>query len=154
MPRRHGIWYVTDPSGNRIQQPSRQAARAYVRSRGGSRAGYTTNEYAHRKEAVRQRIALGFTETAVSYLENIQSPTERTMGQTLLADWRLAYRAGDQEAASRFQGGIIVLNDYTTGGISPNDYEAYMSELYQFALDRGYVESDTTFKEWLYHVTR
>lgn len=154
MPRKHGIWYVTDPAGNRITQPSRAAARSYTRSHGGARAGYRSNEYAHRREATRQRVSLGFTERALGVIESQQRSSERTMGQTLLADWRLAYAAGDQEAASRFEGGIVVLNDYSTGGIDAAEYEAYMRDLYEYASDHDYVDKDESFKEWLYHVTK
>lgn len=150
MARKRGIWYVTNPAGYRISQPSRRAARVYVREHGGRSAGYRSNEYEHRREAVRQRVALGYVEQVGSAIPS-QAPTEQTMSRTLVANWRLAYAAGDLEAANRFQDGIVVVNNYSTGGMDREAYTAYMRQLYEYAYDAGYVDSKTSYREWLYY---
>jgi hypothetical protein len=150
MPRKRGIWYVTSPAGYRISQASRRSARAYVKEHGGARAGYRSNEYEHRKEAIRQRVGLGYVERVGGSIPSMARP-ESTMSKTLLANWRLAYAAGDLEAASRFADGVTVVNNYSTGGMDRGAYTEYMRDLYAYAVEHGYADPKTSFREWLYY---
>ena len=124
-----------------------------MKSKGGARAsGYRTNESAHRREAIQQRKSLGFTDIALGNLERLKAGSpEAITSTTLFANWRLALRAGDLEAASRFEEGVRLVFDYANGSIDREEYRARMKEIYQYALEHGYVEPTTAFRDYLYY---
>lgn len=153
MAKSRSYWFVESPSGVRTRQPSRAAARAYIKSQGGARAsGYRSNETAHRRESIEQRKRLGFTEIATGQLERLREGSpEAITSTTLFANWRLALRSGDLQAASRFEEGVRLVFDYENGSIDREEYRARMKEIYQYALEHGYVEKITAFRDYLYY---
>ncbi len=119
-----------------------------------------SNEYEHRREAIRQRVSLGFVERIGQGIET-QAPAEATMSGTLLANWRLAYASGDLQSANgtrrlyelvvEFENALIATNNYASGGMDQAAYTDYMRDVYVYALQQGYVNEREAYREWLYY---